>query len=214
MSQPAPGPRIKPELIAAIGGLLVGIAAVAGLFIRGAQDNANPATVTTAPPSATMTAPTITESPDASSTTHDASGYRPIYQDRQLVLSTARCIGGDLNGADFDAPRVLEAGGSEKGLDIAIGNCGDSRATFNLSVGADPSAQAVLSVAAGAARSPADCASAVETQPTTGLTKPRLPLSLCVRTSDGAIALVRLLRFRSDLNPQALTITASLWVKP
>jgi hypothetical protein len=26
--------------------------------------------------------------------------------------------------------------------------------------------------------------------------------------------LVRLLRFRSDLNPQALTITASLWVKP
>jgi predicted ATPase len=69
-------------------------------------------------------------------------------------------------------------------------------------------------LADGAARSPADCASAVETQPTTGLTKPRLPLSLCVRTSDGAIALVRLLRFRSDLNPQALTITASLWVKP
>lgn len=209
MSQPAPGPRIKPELIAAIGGLLVGIAAIAGLFIRSTQDN--PATVPTTAPSAPTTAPTITESPDTSPTTRDAGGYRPIYRDKQLVLSSAQCVGGDLNGADFDAPRVLEAGVGEPGLDIAIGNCGDSRTSFDLSAGDD---QAMLSVAAGATRSPADCASAVETQPATGLTKPRLPLSLCVRTSDGAIALVRLLRFRSDLNPQTLTITASLWLKP
>jgi hypothetical protein len=130
------------------------------------------------------------------------------------VAGPLAAIGGDLNGADFDAPRVMAADGSEKGLDIGIGNRGDSSTSFDLGVGASPSAQAVLSVAAGATRSPADCAGAVETQPTTGLTKPRLPLSLCVRTSDGAVALVRLLRFRSDLDPRTLTVAASLWVRP
>lgn len=205
-----PRPRIKPEMVAAIGTLLAGVAAVAGLLIQNARDNSNAAPATTTAPGPAATAPPGTSGPGTSPTTQDASGYQLVYRNRPFILSAGGCGGSAPNAANFDAPTVFYGAGGENDLDIMIGNCADSLTSFNLSVGE----LAAMSLAPDATRSPADCATAVETQPTTELHKPRLPLTLCLRTSDGAIALVHLLRFRDELDSQPLSITASLWTKP